>query len=552
MFLKSCLLVMLTLLVSWSYAQDPALKNWFHEDPSGGYPGISSEKVHSNLIKTKGHTVIVAVLDSGVDTTHEDLKDILWKNMDEIPGNGIDDDNNGYVDDIRGWNFLGNANGENIHHDNLEVTRLYVKYKGKYEDISQKHLSGKEKKEYSIYQKYKEVVEEKREELEPNVMLYGTLLEALASLKEAIGKEEITKEDLENFKSEDEIVERSAIIMKDLMGEGDTFDGIVNALNHDFEYFSARYFYHYNPEYDPRSIVGDNYKNPYEIGYGNSDVTGPDASHGTNVAGIIAAVRDNGIGMNGIADNVQIMSLRTVPDGDERDKDVANAIRYAVDNGASIINMSFGKGASPYKDVVDKAVKYALKNDVLLVHAAGNDKKESNTDNNFPNDRFDKKGLFAPRYAKNWLEVGATSWKGGKNLPASFSNYSEENVDVFAPGVDIYTTALNQEYDYVPGTSFASPVVAGVAALVRSHYPDLSAKQVKEVLLQSSQKQTQKVYIPGTEELVSFDELSVSGGVVNAYSAMQLAAKVKGKKKNRNSSNSFKTVNTGKGKVVTP
>ena len=175
-------------------------------------------------------------------------------------------------------------------------------------------------------------------------------------------------------------------------------------------------------------------------------------------------------------------------------------IRYAVDNGAAVINMSFGKGESPNKEVVDEAVKYALKNDVLLVHGSGNDAKEVTFANNFPNDRFDKKGLFAPRYAKNWLEVGASTFSEDENLVASFSNYSADKVDVFAPGVEIYSTVPDDKYKNLQGTSMASPYVAGLAALLRSYFPTLTAAQVKSIIMESSSKQKYRVINPENGE----------------------------------------------------
>jgi cell wall-associated protease len=302
------------------------------------------------------------------------------------------------------------------------------------------------------------------------------------------------------------------------------------------ESFENTLAYYYNPEFNPREVIGDNPEDYDQMGYGNNDVRGPDSDHGTHVAGIIAAERDNGLGIEGVANNVRIMSLRAVPDGDERDKDVALAIKYAVDNGAQVINMSFGKDYSPGKSAVDEAVKYALKNDVLLVHAAGNDNKEIFTKNNFPNDEFLKKGLFGPRYADNWVEVGANSWKSGEDLAAEFSNYSAEHVDIFAPGVAIYSAEPGNEYQNHQGTSMAGPVVAGVAALVRSYFPDLTAKQVKEVLMQSAVVQNVMVKRPGAEEgdaLVPFKRLSVSGGVVDAVKAFEVARSMKGKNRKK-------------------
>ncbi|MCI4647998.1 S8 family serine peptidase [Phaeodactylibacter sp.] len=517
-------------------AQDKAPENWFNLDPSEGVPGVSTEKAYQELLKgKKGQEVVVAVIDSGVDYEHEDLDDVMWVNVDEIPGNGKDDDNNGYVDDIHGWNFLGNKSGENIEHDNLEVTRLYKKYGEMFEGKDPEDLSKKEKALFAKYEEYKKVVEDKQKSLEENAGTYAAIAEALDKLEKEVGKEDISAEDLDGLDTSDPMVGYAVQIVKSLMAQGQTFEEIKKDLNGYAEYLQGQYEYHYNPDFNPRPLINDNYEDPYDRDYGNGDVRGPDALHGTHVAGIIAAERDNDLGMKGVANNVKIMSIRTVPDGDERDKDVAAAIVYAVDNGASVINMSFGKGASPRKDVVDEAVRYALKNDVLLVHAAGNDGKEVTNLNNFPTDRFEKRGflnLFGSKYADNWIEVGALNWKTGETLAAPFSNYSPEYVDLFAPGMAIYSTTPDNGYEDLQGTSMAAPVVAGVAAMLRSYYPDLTAEQVKSILMQSAVKDRTKVKKPGSkEDMVSFSTLSVTGGIVNAYEAVKLAEQTKGKKK---------------------
>ncbi|HRO72206.1 MAG TPA: S8 family serine peptidase, partial [Saprospiraceae bacterium] len=292
----------------------------------------------------------------------------------------------------------------------------------------------------------------------------------------------------------------------------------------------------YNPDFDPRkTIVMDDYNNPRERNYGNNDVTGPDPLHGTHVAGIVGAVRNNNIGMDGVATNVKLMSVRTVPDGDERDKDVANAIRYAVDNGASVINMSFGKGFGTHKDVVDEAVKYAASKDVLLVHAAGNSAQNNDVVASFPNAPYDKKTGFLffkkNRMAKNWIEVGALNYKDGEDAAAPFSNYGQTRVDLFAPGMKIYSTMPDNEYAELQGTSMAAPVVAGVAAVIRSVYPKLTAEQVKEAIMKSVTPLNHNVKVPGTKEIQPFSKLSVSGGVVNLYNALVYASTMKGKKK---------------------
>ena len=510
-------------------------QNWFHLDKEAdGYPGVSTDKLYNGLLKgKKGKEVIVAVLDSGVDHLHEDLKDVMWVNEDEIPGNGIDDDNNGYIDDVNGWNFIGGKDGENVHHDNLEMTRLYAIYKKKFEGKDKASLSKKEKAEYKLYEEWGEVILKKREEAGPNAEMFGATLYAVEALQKAIDKDPISEKDVKEFSTTDPLLSAAKEYMLNMFGYGESFESVLSIVSQLFEQSNSQANYHYNPDYDSRSIVGDNYDDPYEKGYGNNDVKGPDAHHGTHVAGLIGAQRNNGIGMDGIAQNVRIMSVRTVPDGDERDKDVANAIIYAVDNGASVINMSFGKGASPYKEAVDKAVKYAMKNDVLLIHAAGNDNKENQYDNNFPNDKFAKKGLFGPKYAKNWIEVGASTAYPNENLPASFSNYSRDIVDVFAPGLEMYSTVPENKYEMLQGTSMAAPVVAGVAAILRSYFPALTAQQVKDIIMESSSPFKEKVTKPGSDKLVPFSQLSVTGGVVNANQAVEMAMKTKGKKKNK-------------------
>jgi subtilisin family serine protease len=277
--------------------------------------------------------------------------------------------------------------------------------------------------------------------------------------------------------------------------------------------------YGLNPDFNPRPIVGDDYANPNEHVYGNADIKGPAADHGTHVAGIIGAVRGNGLGVDGVTPNtVRIMAVRVVPDGDERDKDVANGIRYAVDHGANVINMSFGKSYSPYKSVVDDAVRYADAHGVLMVHAAGNDGARLDT---FPN--FPSRNYLGGGHPTNWMEVGAVSWKGADSLVATFSNYGKEQVDVFAPGVDIKSTFPDGRYETISGTSMAAPVVTGVAALLMSYFPDLTAEQVKHVIMASAVTHaTQRVFLPGQETEVPFSELSGSG-IVNVYAAVQMA-----------------------------
>ena len=516
-------------------AQNSSPENWFNLDfGTDKVSGVSTERTYAELLKGRtSETVIVAVIDSGVDAEHEDLKDIMWVNHDEIPNNGIDDDNNGYIDDIHGWNFIGGKNGKNIKEDALEIARLVRHYDKMFKNKDVSSLSKKEKKKYNTYLKLKEKIDKKQEELVQQSAGYVAFSESLKAIKKNINKAEITVEDLNTLKIDDEDVKRVATRVATIMqSEGVSFSDVNNEVQGAVDHFNNQKNYLYNPDFDPRAeIVGDNYKDPNDRDYGNNDVKGPDASHGTHVAGIIAAIRNNDVGIKGVADNVRIMSVRAVPDGDERDKDVANAIIYAVDNGASIINMSFGKSYVWDKEAVDKAVKYACKKDVLLVHAAGNDARNTNDGSNFPNDKYKKSGWFKSKYAKNWIEVGALSWKGGEDAVAGFSNYGSDQVDLFAPGHHINSTVPEQGYAKFSGTSMAAPVTAGTAALLRSYFPSLTAVQVKEILMTTVIPQVQKVKKPGSDELVSFSELCQTAGVVNAYSAVKKAMKTKGKKK---------------------
>jgi subtilisin family serine protease len=274
-----------------------------------------------------------------------------------------------------------------------------------------------------------------------------------------------------------------------------------------------------NTSFNPRTIVGDNDDDNTSPFYGNNKVQGPGPEHGTHVAGIIGANAGNEIGVKGVCPQAKIMTLRAVPDGDERDKDIANAIRYAVDNGAKVINMSFGKSFSPHKNWIDEAVQYAESKDVLLVHAAGNDAKNLEFNDNFPTPYLQG----SHQSVNNWIEVGASSWKKGKELTASFSNYGKNKVDVFAPGEDILSTMPGNKYEEMSGTSMASPVVAGLAALIRSYYPSLTAVQVKDIILKSAVVYNKKVKIPGTKKKAKLSELCKTGAVVNAYEAILLA-----------------------------
>ncbi|HMS70573.1 MAG: S8 family peptidase [Saprospiraceae bacterium] len=527
------------------------ITNWFHLSSEDGYNGIGSDKAYKELIKSEGQTVVVAIIDSGVDIDHQDLKDNIWTNPGEIPDNGIDDDKNGYIDDVHGWNFIGGPDGKNVDADSYEGTRVYNKLKYKYANADPAKINKTQKEEYELFKKVEKEVLDKKTQAESELAQIdeaeGRIIDALNNVEKGLKAQNLNLSEIKNLDvSEDtglafgkRVVQK---IMEDSPGRGsieEIKEFILFELLNDKREIQKQLEFAYNTEFDPRAdIVKDNYADSYEKYYGNNDVEGPDPLHGTHVAGIVGAVRNNNIGMNGIAANVKLMSVRTVPDGDERDKDVANAIRYAVDNGASIINMSFGKAYSWDKKVVNEAVKYAASKDVLLVHAAGNSGENTDIEDNFPNDHLGKSGFLffkKEKYAKNWIEVGALSHKKGEDAVAGFSNYGTKEVDIFSPGVQIYATVPNNQYRFLQGTSMASPVVAGLAAVLRSQYPALTAEQVKSIIMTTGTPITDKVKQPGTQELVPFNTLSVSGKIVNLEKALQMAATIKGKKKTKTS-----------------
>lgn len=527
-------------------AQNTPPDNWFTTDlQESNVSGTRVDKAYKELLyKLKGQPVIAAIIDSGVEADHEDLKSRMWTNSGEKAGNGIDDDHNGYTDDIHGWNFIGGKDGRNINQDSYEATREYVRLGKKFKDIKPENVSKKDKKEYDEYLKLKEDIDKKIASAQGNLnqmeMTLKMVNTSLTAVKNELGRKRATPENIDAIDAGDnQELNMGKMILSQILksGEFDTenIDSIlllVNAeLDEGVKHFKNQIDYSYNVNYDPRQdIVKDNYNDYSERYYGNNDVEGPDATHGTHVAGIIGADRNNNLGIRGIADQAVLMSVRAVPDGDERDKDIANAIRYAVDNGAKVINMSFGKGYSPGKKYVDKVVKYAAKKDVLLVHAAGNSSADNDNTPNYPNRRYAKKGLFGKKTAENWIEVGALNWKTGEDLAASFSNFGKQDVDIFAPGVDLNSTVPNQGYRKLSGTSMASPVVAGVATLLRSYFPSLSAKETKEIILQSAHKVTGEVKKPGSDELVPFSDLCSTGGYIDAYEAVKLAAKKTGVK----------------------
>ncbi len=502
------------------YAQKaPKIANWYNGDGAG----MQTEKAYKKLKKMKSETVIVAVIDSGVDIEHEDLKGKIWTNTKEIPNNGIDDDKNGYIDDIHGWNYLGNSKGENVNDCTLEKTRIARDWAKKYEGVDANTLNAEDLAKYKVYQAAKEEVEGEVKQY-TQLLAYYKMLPAILDkvpeqVTEKIGKKDYTVKDLNKWEptdDKDKQLKRMATAMK----EGKLSNESVAKTT---AYFQKQLDYNLNVNFDERKIIGDNPNDFSQVGYGNADVEGPDAGHGTHVSGIITANRHNKLGGDGVATNVLIMSLRAVPNGDEADKDIALAIRYAVDNGAQVINMSFGKGYSPHQKEVAAAFEYAASKGVLCVHAAGNDGSNLDENNNYPTNQYS----FQSTPAKLFLTIGASTYHSKdqkESLPASFSNYSATKVDVFAPGYQIYSTVPQSAYDTFNGTSMAAPMVSGVAALLKSYFPKLTMSEVQDIILTSAVSYKGKMEKkPGTEEKVDFGTLSTTGAVVNVLNAVNAA-----------------------------
>ena len=483
---------------------------WSHLDPiQDTVPGMSVDRAYAEVVKKrKGSPVVVAIIDSGIDLAHEDLQDLLWKNPKEIAGDGLDNDQNGYIDDVHGYNFLGES-----YHEQMEFVRIVSKKLGdaSLQKKASAHLEPKVTEAKMAVQQFQQIEQVVRS--------------AHENIQKKLGKENYTLEDVEKYKPQNEEEEQVLGLLAQVMAMGQDIPAALADLQEGIDYYQTQLEYNLNLTFDGRKPVGDN---PYDIkntGYGNGNPVHQleEESHGTHVAGILAANRVNKKGVNGVAENVQLMALRAVPDGDEYDKDIALAIRYAVDQGAKVINASFGKKFSPNASWVQDALRYAAAKDVLFVHAAGNDgvNLDLSENPNFPNDAYSQSSNASEN---NYLSVGALTPNYGPEMIASFSNYGKKGVDIFAPGDEIYSTLPNSNYGVEGGTSMAAPAVAGMAALIRSLYPQLTAIQVKGIILDSGLSLPMKVRV-GEEEL-TLAELCVSGKIANLYTALLLAAQV--------------------------
>jgi cell wall-associated protease len=515
---------------------EPALPvNWHQLDlKTDGYYGISLKQAYTLLKGKKSRTVIVATIDSGADTLQRDLKAILWTNTKEIPGNGIDDDHDGYVDDVHGWNFLGGPNGKCDFNETTEEVREYEKLKGKYAGITD--ATATDKKEYAYWLRVKSTRDSTVTASEADYKQMTPFMSALIASSAMVKRElhfdanqAFTLADLDKIKTTNDTIVSSRDFWKLALQQETNSNS--NKLQADFTELYTKANNDINPDLDARkNTVGDNPDDNSNPHYGNNLVKFEDSSHGTGVAGLIGAIRGNGYGIDGVADNVRIMPIKAVPNGDEYDKDICNAIRFAVDHGAKVVNMSFGKKISPHKKWVDDAFKYAAAHNVLLVMAAGNDNQDVDAKPSFPNDQFEDGSVTD---ADNMINVGASAAKLDDKLAATFSNYGKKNVDVFAPGVKVTSIDKDAEFNTADGTSFASPITAGIAALLLEYYPTLSARQLKQIIIKSATPLTGTMVLkPGsTTEKVDFSSLSKSGGIVNAYRAVQIASQTKGELK---------------------
>lgn len=503
----SCVFFSILLLSSLSASTQEQLpeKGWHLLDlKSDGVFGVSMEKTYNEFLKSKASApVVVAVIDGGVDTDHEDLKDVIFKNKNEIPANGKDDDGNGYIDDFLGWNFLGTSKGS-FQMDNME-------------DVRQLRKQLKTDPDSRRADSLKLLIYSRLTPLKAGLKQTDFELETLNGIIRRIGKTNPTEKHFRDYKYKNFSEERLLVsIVKALKGNSD-FLSYKNELEANNKRYKDNVFYQLNIDYNPRS--DREFKNKF---YGNFDSKGPNPFHGTHAAGIIAASRYNNLGIKGVADKVMIMPVRVVPDGGEvRDEDIAVAIRYAVDNGAKVINMSFGQSTSGNKLLVDEAVKYAGTKDVLIVHAAGNLGVNLDEVPVYPNKRYLSGGE-----SDAWIEVGASNYKDNKDLLAWFSNYSKTKVDVCAPGVSIYSTWPGNKYEAINGTSMATPIVAGVAGMLRAYFPKLTAVQIRDVIVKSVVKIKHNVIINTRGVEVPFEDVCRSGGIVNAYNAFKLASEI--------------------------
>ncbi len=507
--------------------------NWQNKDLlENGVPGTSTEKAYKQLIAGKRYQVIVAVIDSGIDTSHHDLKGHLWANPGEIPGNHLDDDHNGYTDDVHGWNFAGLP----VSRDSLVFLAQHKKQF--FDSLSYTTVPPELRLPYQQFRKIWKDYEDIREKLARSLDDVKSAQRIMDTLQEHIGSNNPTIAQLRQWRQKDS---SDKWIIDAILAQLPAYPDFASFKTEAIDKARQSLAFcvgHLTTGSDSAGIVAGYLEQNANICYdrvftfsATDDFyhSQPLTFHGTHIAGIIAANRENGDSVDGIADSVLIMPIKIYSALYPKmvDANLASAIRYAVDNGARVINLSLGLYGSPGKKDVDAAVKYAMQHNVLIVHAAGNDGKnldQLGTQSFFPNKHYaDGSGE-----AEAWLDVGASGWADDSTLAAPFSNYGRAAVDVFAPGVRIYSTIPGSKYEHFNGTSMATPVVAGLAALIMELFPHLTAAQVAAIIRQSVYKVSHPVIQPGSNAARitrPFADLCSSGGIVNTYNALLLAAK---------------------------
>jgi subtilisin family serine protease len=519
----------------FAWGQDAKFWHWKDLEKDGVH-GVSLFKAQQLLtdLKLKPTSIIIAVLDGGIDTAHPQIKPLLWNNPKEIPGNALDDDKNGYVDDLHGWNFLGNAAGENINKASDEKSRIYHRYKDvfKKDNLDSASWDATKKHTYKIWQQAaNEIVftDEDADKLSFIKMARNAVIKMGVILIKEIEDSNFTTEGLETYQPIGKITADTKIsYLRTMQALGiDRSTGhhsIVEELN---EYISGKEKSAVSIDTPPedlrKNITKDQYENLNDQFYGNNNITGPNAKHGTHVAGLAAGIIDTIFNKTKFINPIQIMGVRVVPDGDEYDKDIALGIRYAVNNGAKIINMSFGKSFSPEQPWVDSAIRYAASKDVLIIHSAGNESYDLNVKSVYPNPYSN---VFKDK-AINMITVGASSDPViAESIVTDFSNYGNKIVDLLSPGKKIYSSLPNQQYGFLDGTSMSAPILSHIAALVRAYFPKLSAEDVKAILLQSCWKPNdQSTLFPNSlDQSKRLNDISAEGGIVNAALAIQNAA----------------------------
>ncbi len=529
-------------IVTAAFAKKQALtdeekKDWHFKDIyTDSVPGISLYKAHDFIKNKKKEEIIVAVIDLEVNINHKDLKNRTWVNTNEIPNNGIDDDNNGYIDDIHGWNFLGTTEKDSVLYQHSESLRIVEKYRKAFEGKQLSIIDSNQIANFKLYRKAQSFYESKYKEAKENAAYFRGFKQRYLKLIDTMYVLFKTKEF--SIAQLDSLKEKStdSIILNKI---GSTRYCVENGIdekwvNKVIKLHSNRETKIYNSKHKDRLTKDDPF-NITDTNYGNNNVRGTrKMSHGTKVAGLIAATRNNDYGIDGINDQAKIMSVIVSANGNEYDKDIALGIRYAVDNGAKIINLSIGKEFSMNEEWITEAIKYAELKDVLLISSAGNE--SINLDNSdafyYPSDMDKNKN----EISNNFIVVGSSNYT--KEIVSNFSNYGQTTVDIFAPGEDM-KVITRKSYTIDSGTSLSCAVVSGIASLIRSYYPNLSARKVKEIILKSGLSVDADVYLPLPEgqkrnpNKVPFSSLSKSGKIVNAYNALLMAEEVSMKKKKK-------------------